>query len=199
MSSRIKPQLFWRVNGALMIEDDIIELQNDRIRALEIVAGVMAKIIDATGNNVLNVLRDVIDGRYRSILRLLISCQVDSGGASRRSLHLARAILDEAPRRLKAAPPAELLDPGWFRRQADSGDRPGQLQDRQQPREACRQVPYKPLGSGHPGDGLWPLGGTAREASARVKRLLAMSFTPIASSTRRMVPKSALASPPSAL
>ena len=88
-----------------MTEDDIIELQNDRIRALEIVAGVMAKIIDATGNNVLNVLRDVIDSRLVD-LEAADQLPGDSGGASRRSLHLARAILDEAPRRLKAAPPA---------------------------------------------------------------------------------------------
>jgi len=81
-----------------MIEDDIIELQNDRIRALEMVVGVMAKVIDATGNNVLNVLRDVIDGRLVD-LEAADQLPGDSGGASRQSLHLARAILDDAPRR----------------------------------------------------------------------------------------------------
>ena len=88
-----------------MIEHDIIELQNDRIRALEMVVGVMAKVIDATGNNVLDELRDVIDGRLVD-LGAAVQLPGDSGGASRRSLHLALAILDEAPRRLKAAPPA---------------------------------------------------------------------------------------------
>ena len=49
------------LNGAADDEDDILELQNDRIRALEMVVGVMAKVIDATGNNVLDKLRDVIE------------------------------------------------------------------------------------------------------------------------------------------
>ena len=31
-----------------MSEDDLIELQNDRVRALEIVVGVLAKVIDVT-------------------------------------------------------------------------------------------------------------------------------------------------------
>jgi len=81
-----------------MPEDDIVALQNDRIRALEMVVGVMAKVIDATGNNVLNELRDVIDGRLAA---LEIAAQLigAAGGASRRSLLLAREILDEAPRR----------------------------------------------------------------------------------------------------
>ena len=86
-----------------MIEHDIIELQSDRIRALEMVVGVMAKVIDATGNNVLNELRDVIDSRLRD-LGAADQLPGAAGGASRRSLQLARAILDEAPRRLK--PPA---------------------------------------------------------------------------------------------
>ena len=50
-----------------MILHDTIELQNDRIRALEMVVGVMAKVIDATGNNVLDELRDVIDGRLDNL------------------------------------------------------------------------------------------------------------------------------------
>ena len=79
-----------------MIEDDIIELQNDRIRALEMVVGVMAKVIDATGNNVLDELRDVIDGRLDD-LEAADQLPGESGGASRQSLQLARAILDEAP------------------------------------------------------------------------------------------------------
>jgi hypothetical protein len=79
-----------------MIEDDIIELQNDRIRALEMVVGVMAKVIDATGNNVLNELRDVIDGRLDD-LDAADQLPGSAGGASRRSLQLARAILEEAP------------------------------------------------------------------------------------------------------
>jgi hypothetical protein len=98
----------WRldqtINGSLrctepaMREDDISELQNDRIRALEMVVGVLAKVIDATGNNVLNELRDVIDGR---LIDLEVAAQLvgDAGGASRRTLLLARDILDEAPRR----------------------------------------------------------------------------------------------------
>ena len=88
-----------------MIEDDIIELQNDRIRALEMVVGVMAKVIDATGNDVLNELRDVIDGRL-SDLEVAAQLAGDAGGASRRSLQLAREILDEAPRRSTPAPRA---------------------------------------------------------------------------------------------
>ena len=79
-----------------MIEDDIIELQNDRIRALEMVVGVMAKVIDATGNNVLNELRDVIDCRLDD-LDAADQLPGSAGGASRRSLQLARAILEEAP------------------------------------------------------------------------------------------------------
>lgn len=79
-----------------MIEDDIVELQNDRIRALEMVVGVMAKVIDATGNNVLDELRDVIDGRLDD-LEAADQLPGESGGASRQSLQLARAILDEAP------------------------------------------------------------------------------------------------------
>ena len=79
-----------------MIEDDILELQNDRIRALEMVVGVMAKVIDATGNNVLDELRDVIDGRLDD-LEAADQLPGESGGASRQSLQLARAILDEAP------------------------------------------------------------------------------------------------------
>jgi hypothetical protein len=79
-----------------MIEDDILELQNDRIRALEMVVGVMAKVIDATGNNVLDELRDVIDGRLDD-LDAADQLPGESGGASRQSLQLARAILDEAP------------------------------------------------------------------------------------------------------
>ncbi len=72
-----------------MIEDDIIELQNDRIRALEMVVGVMAKVIDATGNNVLDELRDVIDGRL-GVLEAADQLAGAAGGASRRSLQLAR-------------------------------------------------------------------------------------------------------------
>jgi hypothetical protein len=79
-----------------MIEDDIIELQDDRIRALEMVVGVMAKVIDATGNNVLNELRDVIDGRLDD-LETADQLPGSAGGASRRSLQFARAILEEAP------------------------------------------------------------------------------------------------------
>jgi len=79
-----------------MIEDDILELQNDRIRALEMVVGVMAKVIDATGNNVLDELRDVIDGRLDD-LDAADQLPGESGGASRQSLQLARAILDEVP------------------------------------------------------------------------------------------------------
>ena len=86
-----------------MIQDDIVELQNDRIRALEMVVGVLAKVIDATGNNVLDELRDVIDGRL-DYLEAADQLPDAAGGASRRSLQLARAILDEAPRRSKAAP-----------------------------------------------------------------------------------------------
>jgi len=88
-----------------MIEHDIIELQNDRIRALEMVVGVMAKVIDATGNNVLDELRDVIDSRLGD-LEAADQLAGAAGGASRRSLQLAREILDEAPRRSKAVPPA---------------------------------------------------------------------------------------------
>ncbi|WP_428667599.1 hypothetical protein [Reyranella sp.] len=45
-----------------MLEDEIVALQNDRIAALDMVVGVMAKVIDATGNNVLNVLtRSTVD------------------------------------------------------------------------------------------------------------------------------------------
>ncbi len=88
-----------------MCEDDIIEFLNDRIRALEMVVGVMAKVIDATGNDVLNELRDVIDGRL-SDLEVAAQLAGDAGGASRRSLQLAREILDEAPRRLTPAPQA---------------------------------------------------------------------------------------------
>lgn len=84
-----------------MCEDDISELQNDRIRALEMVVGVLAKVIDATGNNVLNELRDVIDGR---LIDLEVATQFPGGGASRRSLLLARDILDEAPRGSTLAP-----------------------------------------------------------------------------------------------
>jgi hypothetical protein len=90
-----------------MIEHDIIELQNDRIRALEMVVGVMAKVIDATGNNVLDELRDVIGGRLGD-LEIADQLTGAAGGASRRSLQLALEILDEAPRRSKAAPPAGL-------------------------------------------------------------------------------------------
>ena len=79
-----------------MIEDDILELQNDRIRALEMVIGVMAKVIDATGNNVLDELRDVIDDRLDD-LEAADQLPGESGGASRQSLQLARTILDEAP------------------------------------------------------------------------------------------------------
>ena len=79
-----------------MIEDDILELQNDRIRALEMVVGVMAKVIDATGNNVLDELRDVIDGRLDD-LEAADQLPGEFGGASRQSLQLARTILDEAP------------------------------------------------------------------------------------------------------
>jgi len=79
-----------------MIEDDILELQNDRIRALEMVVGVMAKVIDATGNNVLDELRDVIDGRLDD-LEAADQLPGESGGASRQSLQLARVILDEVP------------------------------------------------------------------------------------------------------
>jgi hypothetical protein len=85
-----------------MIEHDIIELQNDRIRALEMVVGVMAKVIDATGNNVLDELRDVIGGRLGD-LEVADQLAGAAGGASRRSLQLALEILDEAPRRSKAA------------------------------------------------------------------------------------------------
>lgn len=88
-----------------MNKDDIIELQNDRIRALEIVVGVMAKIIDATGNNVLDEFRDVIDGRLND-LEAADQLPGSAGGASRRSLLLARVILDEAPRLSSAVPPA---------------------------------------------------------------------------------------------
>jgi hypothetical protein len=84
-----------------MIEDEIIELQNDRIRALEMVVGVMAKVIDATGNNVLDELRDVIDDRLDD-LEAADQLPGAAGGASRRSLLLARTILDEAPRLSKA-------------------------------------------------------------------------------------------------
>ena len=80
-----------------MIQHDTIELQNDRIRALEMVVGVMAKVIDATGNNVLNELRDVIDGRLGD-LEAADQWPGSAGGASRRSGQLARTILDEAPR-----------------------------------------------------------------------------------------------------
>ena len=79
-----------------MIEDDILELQNDRIRALEMVVGVMAKVIDATGNNVLDELRDVIDDRLDD-LEAADQLPGESGGASRQSLQLARVILDEVP------------------------------------------------------------------------------------------------------
>ena len=79
-----------------MIEDDILELQNDRIRALEMVIGVMAKVIDATGNNVLDELRDVIDDRLDD-LEAADQLPGESGGASRQSLQLARVILDEVP------------------------------------------------------------------------------------------------------
>lgn len=88
-----------------MTEDHIIELQNDRIRALEMVVGVMAKVVDATGNNVLDVLRDVIDGRLGD-LEAAGQLPGSAGGASRRSLQLAREILDEAPRLSKVALPA---------------------------------------------------------------------------------------------
>ena len=79
-----------------MTDDDIVALQHDRIAALEMVVGVMAKVIDATGNNVLNELRDVIDGRLTD---LAVAAQLlgAPGGASHRSLLLAREILDEAP------------------------------------------------------------------------------------------------------
>lgn len=87
-----------------MTEDHIIELQNDRIRALEMVVGVMAKVVDATGNNVLDELRDVIDGRLDD-LESAGQLPGSAGGASRRSLQLAREILDEAPRLWKAAFP----------------------------------------------------------------------------------------------
>ena len=79
-----------------MIEDDILELQNDRIKALEMVVGVMAKVIDATGNNVLDELRDVIDDRLDD-LEAADQLPGESGGASRQSLQLARVILDEVP------------------------------------------------------------------------------------------------------
>jgi hypothetical protein len=85
-----------------MIQHDTIELQNDRITALEMVVGVMAKVIDATGNNVLNELRDVIDGRLGD-LEAADQLPGSAGGASRRSLQLARTILDEAPRLSNAA------------------------------------------------------------------------------------------------
>lgn len=88
-----------------MNKDDIIELQNDRIRALEMVVGVMAKIIDATGNNVLDEFRDVIDDRLND-LEAAEQLPGSAGGASRRSLQLARMILDEAPCLSLAAPPA---------------------------------------------------------------------------------------------
>jgi hypothetical protein len=88
-----------------MFENDIIDFQNDRIRALEMVVGVMAKVIDVAGNNVLDELRDVIDRRLTD-LEAAEQLPGDSGGASRQSLQLARAILDEAPRRLKAGAPA---------------------------------------------------------------------------------------------
>jgi hypothetical protein len=90
-----------------MEEHDIIELQNDRIRALEIVVGVMAKVIDATGNNVLDELRDVIDGRL-GVLEVADQLAGAAGGASRRSLQLALEILDKAPRRSTTASPASL-------------------------------------------------------------------------------------------
>lgn len=88
-----------------MIEDDLIELQNDRIRALEMVVGVMAKVIDATGNNVLDVLRGVIDGRLDD-LQAADQLPGIAGGASFRSLQLARTILDEAPSLALEEPPA---------------------------------------------------------------------------------------------
>lgn len=83
-----------------MIEDDIFQLQDDRISALEMVVGVMAKVIDATGNNVLDELRDVIDGRLDD-LEVAEQLAGAAGGASRQSLQLARAILDEAPQPMK--------------------------------------------------------------------------------------------------
>jgi hypothetical protein len=86
---------------------DIVQLQNDRIRALEMVVGVMAKVIDATGNNVLDELRDVIDGRLVD-LEAADQLRGAAGGASRRSLQLALEILDEAPSRLEASSPASL-------------------------------------------------------------------------------------------
>ena len=79
-----------------MNDEDVFLLQNDRIVALEMVAGVMAKVVDATGNYVLNELRDVIDGRLTD-LETADQLPGDAGGASRQSLQLARAILDEAP------------------------------------------------------------------------------------------------------
>jgi hypothetical protein len=92
-----------------MEEHDIIALQHDRIRALEMVVGVMAKVIDAIGNNVLDELRDVIGGRL-GVLELAdhLAGAAAGGGASRRSLQLALVILDEAPRRSKEASPASL-------------------------------------------------------------------------------------------
>ena len=95
-----------------MIEQSIIELQNDRIRALEMVVGVMAKVIDAIGNNVLDELRAVIDGRLGDLeaadqlIKVADALASAAGGVSPRSLQLAREILDEAPRRSKAVPPA---------------------------------------------------------------------------------------------
>jgi len=91
-----------------MEEHDIIALQHDRIRALEMVVGVMAKVIDAIGNNVLDELRDVIGGRLGVLELADHLAGAAGGGASRRSLQLALEILDEAPRRLKEASPASL-------------------------------------------------------------------------------------------
>jgi hypothetical protein len=67
------------------------------------VVGVMAKVIDATGNNVLNELRDVIDDRLHD-LDAADQLPGSAGGASRRSLQLARAILEEAPLLSHATP-----------------------------------------------------------------------------------------------
>ena len=74
----------------------LIEYQADRIRALEMIVGVMAKAIEAMHGSLMDELRDTIDHRL-SQLEAAEQLPGPQGGASQRSLKLARSILGEAP------------------------------------------------------------------------------------------------------
>jgi hypothetical protein len=77
------------------MNEELVSIQTDRIRALEMVVQVMAKVIDARLGNALDDMRDTID---RRLIELETAEQLPGrGGATRRSLELAREILGEAP------------------------------------------------------------------------------------------------------